>query len=469
MLADGCGDDNSFYIDESSPYAELWLGTHPNGMSRVTIRNRDSYQRYHYYDEEAAVRNSDRQSLLEYVMSNPSLHCGTTTGLEDADLGFLLKVSSVQNATPIQARPDKALVEKLSKTPRSFQTTFLPVEAHAEDVDGYQIQTDPISNQPGSMSIAMTTCRVLYGFRPVTEIVAHIGEHPGLRSLIGEDVSQLLEQCGSSSASTRSPRLALRRMFKRCLEASEQVARGHVQGVVNRIRNLDSAAVAPHHGEEARKLVLLLEEQYPGDVGVLAPLFLNIVTIEPGQAFLIAPNEPHAYVSGEMIECMASTFSGNAIQAGLTSDISTLTNMLTYESGKPGILGTGTRIDDCTRRYQPPVPDFCVDMIELVSGETYTLPNIESSPSMLLTLDGDAMLSQQLEKDDDDDDGTDASDNDSRDGSGSPARVSTSTTTTASLDVCFGSAVFLSAGTSCTVTAGPYGIRLVRAYRNVYM
>ena len=40
------------------------------------------------------------------------------------------------------------------------------------------------------------------------------------------------------------------------------------------------------------------------------------VSLEPGEAIFLAANEPHAYVSGELVECMAT--SDNVIRAGLT-------------------------------------------------------------------------------------------------------------------------------------------------------
>lgn len=50
---------------------------------------------------------------------------------------------------------------------------------------------------------------------------------------------------------------------------------------------------------EFDNLILRLNEQNPGgDVGVLAPIFLNHFIMKPGQASFIGPNEPHAYLYG---------------------------------------------------------------------------------------------------------------------------------------------------------------------------
>lgn len=62
--------------------------------------------------------------------------------------------------------------------------------------------------------------------------------------------------------------------------------------------------------------------------------FLNYVVLEPGDSLLMEPNEPHAYISGECVECMAN--SDNVVRVGLTpkyKDVDTLIDMLTYNMG----------------------------------------------------------------------------------------------------------------------------------------
>ena len=54
------------------------------------------------------------------------------------------------------------------------------------------------------------------------------------------------------------------------------------------------------------------------------------------QALYLAANEPHAYISGDCVECMAT--SDNVVRAGLTpkfKDVDVLCNMLTYNDGSP--------------------------------------------------------------------------------------------------------------------------------------
>lgn len=45
-------------------------------------------------------------------------------------------------------------------------------------------------------------------------------------------------------------------------------------------------------------LVVRLQREYPGDVGVLASYFLNYLTLQPGEGVFLAANIPHAYLAG---------------------------------------------------------------------------------------------------------------------------------------------------------------------------
>jgi mannose-6-phosphate isomerase len=128
--------------------------------------------------------------------------------------------------------------------------------------------------------------------------------------------------------------------------------------------------------------------------------------------------------------------SDNVVRAGLTpklKDVPTLVNMLTYNTTYP-IISRGRVIDECTTRYEPPCPDFCVEFIHVSPGQYYEVMDVES-PSVLLTLSGDGILKQD---------------------------------TIISMPVSYGSSIFQSANTRCTIIAGMDGIQLVRAFTNIF-
>ena len=60
----------------------------------------------------------------------------------------------------------------------------------------------------------------------------------------------------------------------------------------------------------------LIEQYGESDIGVVFTQFLNIFNLQKGDSFVISPDEPHAYISGDLVEAMAS--SDNVVRGGLT-------------------------------------------------------------------------------------------------------------------------------------------------------
>lgn len=79
-------------IDSTKPYAELWMGTHPNAPSIVL----------------------DNQTPLKTLIHNePSLSTQPIYDQYKGDLPFLFKILSIRKALSIQAHPDKVLGARL--------------------------------------------------------------------------------------------------------------------------------------------------------------------------------------------------------------------------------------------------------------------------------------------------------------------------------------------------------------------
>ncbi|KAF8524682.1 RmlC-like cupin domain-containing protein [Hysterangium stoloniferum] len=106
--------------------------------------------------------------------------------------------------------------------------------------------------------------------------------------------------------------------------------------------------------------------QYPGDVGVLvAPFLMNLVTLSKGEAVYIGADDAHAYLSGDIIECMAA--SDNVVNAAFVPpedrDPRIFTEMLTYAPRPAETFGIpSTPYKGSTRgrttAYDPPLAEF---------------------------------------------------------------------------------------------------------------
>lgn len=83
-----------------------------------------------------------------------------------------------------------------------------------------------------------------------------------------------------------------------------------------------------------------LSRFYPGDISVLAPLYLNLVHLEPGEALYQESGELHAYLRGNGVELMAN--SDNVLRGGLTSkhmDLQELQSIVRFSPSFVDVLG----------------------------------------------------------------------------------------------------------------------------------
>ena len=134
--------------------------------------------------------------------------------------------------------------------------------------------------------------------------------------------------------------------------------------------------------------------------------FLNVVNPKPGQAFICSPDEPHAYLQGELIEAMVN--SDNVVRGGLTpkyKDKDTLmevsiflTNvqMLIYKFNEVSI--SEGAVNDTVggdkaevRKYATGYKEFCVTSVALQAEAKVTLPKFAAT-AIVFVLDGDASV-----------------------------------------------------------------------------
>eukprot|EP01026_Neomeris_dumetosa_P083988 TRINITY_DN97_c0_g1_i1.p1 TRINITY_DN97_c0_g1~~TRINITY_DN97_c0_g1_i1.p1 ORF type:complete len:345 (+),score=44.61 TRINITY_DN97_c0_g1_i1:117-1151(+) len=243
-------------LDLTAPYAEFWMGTHKNGPSKV-IETGETLQQW--------IENHP-ESLGDIVRSKFGIH-----------LPYLFKVLSVNTALSIQSHPDKALAEKL----------------HAERPDVYKDD-----NHKPEMALAIQNFSALCGFVGMEELKNVIQKNPELRNCVGQENSDAIVNYDG----TGDAKQILKAAFSSLMTCDPEVVKENVDGLAERLIKLDSSEIS-----KKDDCVIHLQEDYPGDVGVLAAYFLNLVELQPGQAMYLPANEPHAYVSGEIVECMATS------------------------------------------------------------------------------------------------------------------------------------------------------------------
>jgi mannose-6-phosphate isomerase len=218
----------------------------------------------------------------------------------------------------------------------------------------------------------------------------------------------------SSGTTDEETRSWVRGIFGRLMRAQSTTYKTAVIRLAARYRQAldDGKASELEVEEDVSRLVVRLNEQYPADIGVLCTFVLNVVHLSPGQAMFLGANEPHAYLRGEIVECMAA--SDNVVRAGLTPkerDVETLVEMLTYSTGgaeKQRMSATAyTPAEDSanaeayaspkekedgtpdipTLLYDPPIEEFSVLRTCLAPGASETQKPLDG-PSILLVTQG---------------------------------------------------------------------------------
>ncbi|XP_030523701.1 mannose-6-phosphate isomerase 1 [Rhodamnia argentea] len=340
--------------DVEMPYAEFWMGTHGSGPSFLLPTGCDN----------GGSKTSRDVTLKAWISSNPDVLGDKVVAKWGCDLPFLFKVLSIAKALSIQAHPDKESARALHK-------------AHPN------VYKD--ANHKPEMALAITKFEAICGFISTEELKQVLCDVPEIVELVGSTEVEIFIRLGDQEEEKVKSHLQL--IFTKLMSASADVVALAVSHIKSRLE-LESQA-RPLTDKE--QLVLRLEKQYPADVGVISAFFFNYVRLDPGEALYLGPNEPHAYVSGECIECMAT--SDNVVRAGLTPksrDIQTLCSMLTYKQGFPDIL-KGEPLNAYITRYIPPFDEFEVDRCVLPKG-TSTVFSAVLGPSIFLVTNGTATI-----------------------------------------------------------------------------
>lgn len=364
-----------FSVQADKPYAELWMGTHPSLPSKDVQTNR---------------------TLLDLVQSNQALMGTDIVGKYNGKLPFLFKVLSIRKALSIQAHPNKKLAEIL----------------HQRDPKNY-----PDDNHKPEMTIAVTPFEGLCGFRPLAEIVHFLHTVEPLRELVGSQAAEEFEKDidAQDAAVTEKNKDALRAIFTKLMESSpDAVATAAGKLVALAQSSPDTFAISksststnPTNPSELAEIVVRLNGQFPNDIGLFVFFFLNFVKLNPGEAMFLKADDIHAYISGDIIECMAA--SDNVVRAGFTpkfKDVSTLTSMLTYsyapiEEQKmvpteyPYMTSNqhAYSSNSSALLYDPPIEEFAVIKTDLnQAGAKATFEPI-TGPSVIICTGGTGKIS----------------------------------------------------------------------------
>ncbi|QDS73832.1 hypothetical protein FKW77_006444 [Venturia effusa] len=331
-----------FKIDESKDYAEMWMGTYPELPSYVLATGENLQN----------VINKHPQELFGDVILKRFGH---------NDLPFLPKVLSIAKALPLQLHPNKELAAKL----------------HARDPNQF---TDP--NHKPEIALALGPFEAFCGFKPLAEIDALLNLEP-------------LRQFRPMVKKPAFDDQSVKHVVKAMLTASDE----SIKDCGEQLRKMPKEKFGADTYIPA--MVERLWEQYDKtDPGTLVALVtMNYMKLNKGDSIYIPADGIHAYLSGDIIECMAR--SNNVLNTGFCptaerNNVDTFTDCLTFtpHSAKEAMLVPrqfGKAKKGKTLEYAPPLSEFSVLGTELGKGESEVIEAL-GGPSILIATDGSGKM-----------------------------------------------------------------------------
>ncbi|EGQ8085097.1 mannose-6-phosphate isomerase, class I [Vibrio vulnificus] len=334
-----------FGIDnpEQVPQAEIWMGTHPNGCSKLAHTG---------------------MLLSDFIQSDPANVLGDYTVERFGDLPFLFKVLSAEKPLSIQVHPSR------EKAIEGYQK---------ENLQGLQLTDSSRNykddNHKPELVYALTFYKAMNGFRTIEEIVSLFDQ--AKVETLRLDLEKLILQPTSTG---------LKAFFDVVMNLSAERKQRALAELLQAVDQPAKTAKA----REAFELIKEFRQDYRDDIGLFSPLLLNIVELEPGEAMFLHAETPHAYVKGTGLEIMAN--SDNVLRAGLTPkhmDIAELianTNFISTDRDK--LILKPFNIENKTA-YPIPVEDFS---FEIVNVETTERRQYVRSAEILFCIEGNCAI-----------------------------------------------------------------------------
>lgn len=325
---------------DNKPQAEIWMGAHPNGCSTIT-------------------ENNEIQKLSDFINLDKSGILTTGTDIQFGELPYLFKVLAAESALSIQVHPSKEQAEI------GFEKEE---QAGIPRTAGNRNYKDP--NHKPELVYALTEYQAMNGFREISDIVALFDK---------VNVQSITHLVAAFQKSVNEAGLEL--FFSSMLSLNGEIKETAVAQLLTYAKE--------HKDDELFALILELSILYPGDIGLFAPLMLNVITLQPREAMYLDACTPHAYLKGTGLEIMAN--SDNVLRAGLTPkfiDVDELVKCTIFKEKHADTLLAAPVVQDGGLFYPVPVDDFKFAVFEDISN----ISLFTNSAEILLALDDEVTL-----------------------------------------------------------------------------
>jgi len=355
---------------DGTPWAELWMGSHSSLSSRVNVP-------------------SGSISLGELIATDTHRYLGEKAAERYGELPFLLKLLAVEKPLSIQAHPNMAQAREGFERENKAQLALN---------DNNRNYRDP--NHKPEIICALTPFTGMCGFRSPDEITRLLSVFRTAPAPLRESFNPLLRTLEMRTLEKRTlemPDAAIAlRNFLDALFSLSPAAREALTQFVLSVQGADARSADARGAGEEWELVREFARLYPGDPTIIAPLYLSVFHLEPGEAVFLKAGAPHSYIHGCGVELMAN--SDNVLRGGLTAkhvDVPELMRALDFNSVQPRIIKPEAGSGCFT--YPAPCDEFSLTVMGgkasgKAAGAPQSMTLARNAPAICIVTEGEVSI-----------------------------------------------------------------------------
>jgi len=345
------------------PWAELWMGVNPAAPSFVILNENE---------KTSPGKTPAALPLSELIDSEKEIFLGKEIAQDYGTLPFLFKVLAAAKPLSIQAHPNREqALEGFERENRAG----IPLDAPNRNYRN--------PNHKPEIICALEPFAALCGFRKKPEIVFLI-------EILSQSSEGVLEAGFENliSALGEENENPYKAFLSSLYSLGSEVRQALGPFIKTQVQLLEKDF--PEYLNEW-KLCSYLAGLYPGDIGIIAPLYLNIVELAPGEAMYLPAGVFHSYIYGLGMELMAD--SDNVLRGGLTPkhvDSTELLEILNFSEYIPEILKIPESAPSWYS-YPSPAPEFTLSVMR---GEGNLISYPETGSSIVFITQGSAVITE---------------------------------------------------------------------------
>lgn len=311
------------------PFAEYWMGIHPLGTSLVDI-------------------NGKEKKLSEV----------------EPRLPFLFKVLDVKDMLSIQVHPSKVgAVAGFEEEEKKGIPADSPLRNYRD------------KNHKPELMVALSDFWLLHGFKQHKELEFTLLNVAELRELL-----PVYNRDGNAG------------LYKYVMEMPQEEVNRILEPLITNIEEVYKETSPEKEDEDYWVAKAAKMFCPPGhiDRGIFSIYLLNLVHLQKGEAIFQDAGIPHAYLEGQNVEIMAN--SDNVLRGGLTNKHISVADLMKHVKTEPVLpqVIQPEKISEVEKRYQVPVSDFQLSIIELDKEKETEIST--SSTEIIFISSGEAQI-----------------------------------------------------------------------------